>query len=129
VALLTRVKAGLTGGFEYTLVGLAESRLDLGLVAEYQFDDRGATRASFQNDVAFGSRFAFNDAQSAQLLILAAIDLDHHSRLYSIEGSRRFGNSWRLSVEARWFSADDNRDPLFSLRQDDYWQLTLEKFY
>lgn len=43
--------------------------------------------------------------------------------------SRRLGNSWRLSVEARLFHSDDSRDALFALRRDDYLQLTLEKFY
>lgn len=54
-ALSSRDNAGrrtaFTGGFEYTLVGLAGSRTDLGLVAEYLFDDRGPNGSSFQNDV------------------------------------------------------------------------------
>lgn len=132
-ALSRRDNAGrstaFTGGAEYTMVGLAGSRMELGLLAEYQFDDRGPSRAVAHNDAVLGGRLAFNDAQSTQLLVLAAIDLDRNSRLYSIEGSRRLGNSWRLSLEARLFSADDNGDPLFSLRRDDYLQLTLEKFY
>jgi hypothetical protein len=117
-----------TGGIEYTLVGLGVSRTDLGLVAEYQFDDRGAN-ASFQNDIVLGARFAFNDVQSSELLVLTGLDLDRRSRLYSIEGSRRLGNSWRVSIEARLFDSDDPRDALFSLRRDDYLQLSLEKFY
>ncbi len=118
-----------TGGFEYTFVGVSGSRTDLGLVAEYQFDDQGPSRSSFHNDLVVGGRLAFNDVQSTELLVLAVTDLDRRSRLFSLEGSRRLGNSWRLSIEARWFSSDATNDALFALRSDDYLQLTLEKFY
>lgn len=116
-----------TGGFEYTAVAPGGAALDVGFIAEYQFDDR--VLAAFQNDLAFGARFAFHDANSTELLLLGAVDLDHNGRLLSVEGSRRLGDSWRLSVEARFFHANNPGDGLFSLRQDDYLQLTLTKFY
>ena len=132
-ALSLRRNAGrstaFTGGFEYTWVGPLTWPLDLGFIAEYQYDDRGLEEAVFQNDLAVGVRFGFHDAASTELLLLAGIDLDGGGRIVSLEGARRLGESWRLSVEARLFQASKPRDGLFGLRQDDYLQLTLTKFY
>ncbi len=119
----------LTGGFEYTLVGLGASALDLGLIAEYQYDGRGAPRAAFQNDLALGARLVFNDVQGSQLLLVGTVDQHTSGRAISAEASRRLGNSWRLSLEGRWFSAGQPDDALFVLRQDDYLQLELTRFF
>ena len=54
------------GGFEYTVVGAFETAADIGLIMEYQFDDRGEDSPSpAQNDLAVGARFAFNDVQTS----------------------------------------------------------------
>ncbi|MEM6639762.1 MAG: hypothetical protein AAF610_07655 [Pseudomonadota bacterium] len=116
-------------GFEYTLSGVFDSAVDLGLIAEYVFDDQPITRTSFTNDIALGGRVAFNDVQDTELLTFALIDADTQTSLVSVEGSRRFGQSWRLSLEGRLFLNPDPQDFLFGLRDDDYVQLTLERFF
>ncbi len=74
---LNRAVHGAVGGFEYTLYGIFDSPVDLGLIAEYQFDDRGSSFTPFQNDLALGGRFAFNDTQSSELLLVTGIDVDN----------------------------------------------------
>ncbi len=117
------------GGFEYTLVGLAGSAVDLGLIAEYSRDNTKVLITGFQDDLALGARFAFNDTQSTELLAVTAYDLDTHGVFTSIEGNRRIGDSWKFYVEARLF-ANTSNDPLLSnFRNDDFLQLSIAKFF
>jgi len=125
---LGRFKA-FTAGFEYTLVGLGSTAMDLGLIAEYQYDERGNPLATFQNDLALGGRLAFNDTQGTQLLLLGSLDRDGGGSVFSLEASRRVGNNLLFSLESRWFQADQPQDPLFFFRQDDYLQIQITQFF
>lgn len=116
-------------GFEYTLYGILESDADLGLITEYQFDDRTTTLTPFQNDLALGGRLALNDVQSSELLLVVATDLDNQARFTSVEGSRRFGQHWKGSLEIRLFSNAKPGDPFFDLRNDDYVELSFARFF
>jgi hypothetical protein len=109
-------------GFEYTFVGVNDSALDVGIIAEYLYDDRGDTikpatvlsgqafsLSPFQKDLVLGARLTLNDAQSSEVLASVIIDLDGGGESYNVEASRRFGDSWKLSIEARGVSgAPDN---------------------
>lgn len=119
-----------TGGFEYTLFGVAESSADLGIILEYMGDERGESGgAVFQNDVLAGLRLALNDEQSTEMLVGAISDLDNGSVLMSLEASRRIGDSWKVSIEGRaWFDIPRG-DPLFSVRGDDYLQIEIARYF
>jgi hypothetical protein len=118
------------GGFEYTLVGINNSIMDLGLLAEYGWDERGTSATSpFQNDLFLGARLAMNDAASSELLGGIGYDLDHHSRSLLIEASRRFGDRLKVSLDLRLFSSDEPIDSVYSVRRDDHLQLTAEYFF
>lgn len=105
-----------TAGLEYSFYGIFESNTDLGIVSEYLYDDRGETAPTpFQNDVLIGLRFALNDTQSSDALIGAIIDLDNDSVLYSVEASRRLGESWKLNLEIRTFQSVPVKDDYVSL--------------
>ncbi|MEM7283921.1 MAG: hypothetical protein AAF438_20085 [Pseudomonadota bacterium] len=119
----------LVGGFEYTVVGLFESAADLGLIAEYAYDERDEGLAFAQNDLAGGFRLALNDAQSTELLAVVSHDLDNQSKFISIEGSRRIGQSFRIYLEGRFFTSIDDTDPLIAIANDDYIELSLTKFF
>jgi hypothetical protein len=119
----------LAAGLEYTLTGIFDTAADLGLILEYLFDDQPALRTSFRNDVALGGRLALNDVQDSELLAFAIVDADTQTTLASIEGSRRLAQSWRLSLEGRFFLNPDPTDFLFGLRDDDYVELTLERYF
>jgi len=118
----------LVGGFEYTLVGIFDSATDLGVVTEYQFDDRPGPVVG-DNDIAFGSRFTFNDVNDTDILAFAALDLDEGSVFASIEGNRRIRTNWEVELEARFFTSTDNRDPLRALRKDAYIQIGILRFF
>jgi len=92
----------LTAGLEYSFYGVYETNTDVGVVAEYLYDDRDeAAPTPAQNDVLIGLRFALNDTQSTDALVGAIFDLDNDAVLYNIEASRRLGDNWKLNIELR----------------------------
>ena len=123
--------AALVAGFEYTLFGVFDTPIDLGLLAEYLYDgrDRHAPLTPFDNDLFLGLRLALNDPQSTELLAGVIVDLDNQGQLFSIEANRRFGERWRLELEVRIFNDMASSDVLFNLRRDDLVQLSLARFF
>ena len=120
-----------TTGLEYTFYGIGQSATDLGLVVEYLFDSRAKPDASpFDDDVMLGLRFTLNDVQSTEALLGMIKDRDYDTTLYSIEASRRLGDAWKLSLEARYFEDVDERDSSFNaIRNDDFVQLELAFYF
>jgi len=122
--------AQLVNGFEYSFYSVAESDVDIGVVAEWLFDERGDQADTvFQNDLLIGLRFALNDEQSSTALIGIITDLDKGGDVFTAEASRRLGDKFKLTAEAFvWANADD--DPILSqLQQEDYLQLELGYFF
>jgi hypothetical protein len=67
--------------------------------------------------------------QSTELLAGVIQDLDSSARLFNLEASRRLGDNWKLSVEARWFIDIPPADRLYELRRDDYMQAELAYYF
>ena len=120
-----------TLGTEYTLVGIFESVYDLGLLAEYSWDERdNPLDTVFQNDVFIGARLALNDMADSQILFGLSNDLDEtDSRAWFIEGSTRIGTATTLNIEARLFDANAPTDPLSRFDQHSFIQIGLEYFF
>ena len=118
------------GGFEYTLVGLLESNMDLGFVGELLYDDRedNATTA-FENDIASGLRLTVNDAASSEALLGWIQDVDTSARLFFLEASRRYGSNWLLNLEMRLSLDQPDSDFLFAQRKDDLFQVELFYYF
>ena len=92
-----------TGGIEYTFYNLFDSGTDLGLVAEYMYDERKDNAPHpFGNDVGIGLRWTANDPQSTAILFGGLMDLDTDSTSLSLEAERRLGRSFRAILEARF---------------------------
>ena len=120
----------LTAGYEYTFYGINETAIDLGIVNEYLFDDRGDNASTpFQNDIMLGLRFALNNEQSTEALVGLIIDADNQSHLFSIEASQRIGDDIKVELEARLFSNIDQNDITYSYRNDDHIKFGLTYFY
>ncbi len=91
-------------GVEYTQVGAFGSSIDVGWLAEYLHDSRGAQATTpFEHDVLIGWRVAFNNTASTELLASAIVDSRTGERLLSLEGSHRVGDRLRLALELRHF--------------------------
>jgi hypothetical protein len=119
-----------TGGFEYTFVGLAESYIDLGIIGEYAYDERGDDATTvFEDDAMFGFRLAMNDPQSTELLAGVIQDMDSSARAVKIEASRRIGSNWKLFLQA-WGFFDPPRDELlYNIRDDDFLRIELAYYF
>jgi len=124
-------------GFEYSFIGVFDSAIDLGLLMEYSWDSRGEGRvgdtnergANFQNDIFFGSRLAFNDMQSSEVLVGFSADLDHSAFSFLVEANRRLGDNFKASIDIRLFQSTNPIDQLYSLKNDDHAQLSIEWYF
>ncbi len=121
-------------GFEYSFVGVFDSNTDLGLLVEYGWDsrgdgDNGSMGAAIQNDLFFGSRLAFNDMQSSEVLFGFGADLDHNAFSFVLEANRRFGESFKASLDVRLFQSTSSTDLLYSIKDDDHLQLGIEYYF
>ena len=118
-----------TGGLEYTFFGIGGSLLDLGLIAEYAYDDRGDYATTpFENDLFGGLRLAVNDAAGTELLFGLSYDLDDKSNVLQLEASRRLGDSFKIFLEGwAFFNTEPGDYYIYSIRDDDF--LRLQIFY
>jgi len=117
-------------GFEYTLGNIKNSGLDIGIIGEYLYDSRDELAISnLANDVFTGLRLAFNDIQSTEFLAGTIFDLERSTQIYSIETSRRIGESWKIEAEARFFESVDKEEFLNFVRDDSFLRFSLSKFF
>lgn len=122
--------AAMTGGFEYTFYNVYKSGLDIGLVTEYLYDDRGKEASTaFADDIMLGLRLTPNDVQSTEVLASVVFDRDTDARIYSLEASRRLTDHIKISLEGRAFHGMEGSDPFYSFRKDDFIQLTTAYFF
>ncbi len=136
--------AAATGGFERTLVGFLGTRTDLGLIAEYLWDERDddAFDTVFEHDIALGTRWALNDVADTTALLGIIWDHDTDETIVKLEASRRLGDTWTLLVEGRAFAGADEPDPDDSLEElldpdnklgqfvrDDYLQFEITRYF
>ncbi len=120
----------MAGGFEYTLYGLGGGDSDIGILAEYSYDDRGSLATTiFQNDLFVGMRWAANDVDSTELLMGAMFDMTTSSKFVNIEGSRRIGENWKVSLDARFFLGVPITDIIYPLSRDDFFQIRLARYF
>jgi len=122
--------SALTGGFEYTFVGLSGSAIDLGIIGEWAYDDRGrAATTPNEDDILTAIRLTFNDPAGSEVLAALALDRDSSAQIISVEASRRFGSRVKASLEAYAFVDLPMGDPLYSLRDDDFVKLEFAYYF
>ena len=123
--------AAVVTGFEYTKQGIWGSRYGLGVLAEYQYDERDDNFFAIgQNDLMTGLRVIVNDIAGTEVLFGFVQDLDESST-YSgfVEASSRLTANWSWKLNGYFFSADDTEDPFYFLRRDDHVQFSLEYYF
>ena len=117
-------------GIEYTFGNIGGSGIDLGLLGEYLYDDRGDRALnSLQSDVFLGGRLAFNDVQSTEFLFGTILDVKRSTRLISLEGNRRFGESLKASLEMRLFQDVSEEEFIYLFRSDDFVKFELGWYF
>jgi len=123
--------AAMTGGLEYTLGNLRSSGLDLGLLVEYSYDDRGIEALTpLEDDVFLGGRLAFNDVQTTEVLAGTVLDRTSKASFLLVEASRRLGERSTLDVRIRSFVGVPPDDVfLYGIRNDDYLQASWTLYF
>lgn len=125
-----RTFTALTAGFEYTFYSVFGSALDIGVLGEYLYDSRkDEAPTPFEDDFFAGFRLGFNDTQNTSVLAGVIVDPDTGASSWGIEASRRLGESWTLSVEARAFNGLSPEDPAFAFHRDDFLQVELAWYF
>lgn len=119
-----------TGGFEYTLVGIADSDADLGLLLEVMFDDRGDSASTpFNHDLFLGLRWVANDVDGSEVLGGVMVDWKNGGRFLNLEASRRLGSGWKAALQLRSWIDQDQSDAAYALRRDDYLEARLIRYF
>jgi len=123
--------AAFVGGIEYTFYDVAETGVDLGLIAEYQYDgrDAGAPPVIQDNDIVLGFRLAFNDTDDSSLLAGVAIDHETGARWMTLEAETRLTDVWNLELEAMANGNLGAGEPGYGTRQDDHLALNLKRYF
>jgi len=108
-----------TTGFEYTKVGILDSRLDLGWIIELNHDDR------YENSpLALGTRLTLNDLYDSQILSGVIWNEETGETNVFVEASRRVRNCCRLSFESVYFNEGSNSNTAQKMfeyfKQDDF---------
>lgn len=118
-------------GFERTVGNVFESGYDLGVLMEYQYDERNNNPLiTGQNDLMFGARLQLNDFASSEVLLAFIQDLDRNdSHAAYIEASTRLSANWRIEVNAYLFASDSVEDPIYQFRQDDNVTINFEYYF
>lgn len=121
----------LTAGVEYTFSGAFDQVWDLGVLLEYQYDERDkAVVVPGQNDIFVGARLAFNDEAGTELLMGIVQDLDRSSsRSGLIEASSRINDNWKWRLDAWLFQSEYSEEFTYGVRRDDFVQFALEYYF
>lgn len=118
------------GGVEYTFYGVGRSAVDAGVLLEAHLDSRGAMSTNPLNrDVFLGTRLTWNDTADTSLVAGVFYDWEYDSLSARMEFEKRIGESMKLEVELQRSSNVDERDPLFSFKQDNYLQIALSRYF
>ena len=123
--------AAAVAGFERTSVGVFGTSYDLGVLMEYQYDEREDNFfATGQNDLMLGLRWVWNDIDGTEILSGFIQDLDE-SDTYSafVEASSRMTDNWRWKMDAYFFTSDQTDDTFYYMRRDDHVQVALEYYF
>ena len=120
----------VVAGFEYTFFQIIDAA-DLGLLMEYQYDNRNELSAatSADNDLFLATRLALNDSQDTSILAGVVIDTENDSTFVNIEAERRLAKNLSAKLRIRILTNVEPTDPTIAFAKDDYIQLSLNWFF
>lgn len=118
-------------GVEYNLGDVGATGVDIGLLAEYLYDEkRDGLNARFTDDLFLGARVGLNDEAGTELLAGVIVNRpDFRQYAFQLEASRRLTDAARLSLDARGFADSPADSPEAFLDGQSLVRLTLEWFF
>ena len=120
---------GGDAGVDYTFSSVSEG-WDLSFAAEYLEDWRplNAPVTLFKHDAFLGSRLASDESGSFEVTAGALVDVFDGTTFGRLLASRRFGDSWRVALDANLFLGPSGV-LASSLRHDSYGGATLAYYF
>ena len=123
--------AAVVGG-EYTFYSVFGSAADLGLLAEWNYDQRGRRALprrqpmTLDNDFFVGAHLSFNDVQSTEITAAFLTDASRDTRTLGVEFDRRLFDQWSLHAEANMILSIDPLDVQYVGRRDGFFEFHME---
>ena len=115
------------GGVEYTFYGINDTPQDLGIVAEYLFDDRSSN--PFNNETALAIRWNKNDINATTLLAGAYLDLRGDSNRFFCEYEKRLSDDLKLFVDASLNGHINSKDFTYAFSEDSSLTIKIAKYF
>lgn len=123
--------AAVVGG-EYTFYSVFGSTADVGLLAEWNYDERGRQALprrqpmTLDNDFFVGTHLSFNDVQSTEITAAFLTDASRATRTLGIEFDRRLFDQWSLHLESSMILSMDPADLQYVGRRDSFFEFHME---
>ena len=114
-------------GTEKTVYSIFATQWDMGLIIEYQYDDR--VQALIDRTLVSGIRLTANDEFDTSLLVLYTVDDEFSQSLFGLEASRRLRNGMTLDLNYLLYNSDEQNLPFYSLVDDSEFSLTLGYYF
>ena len=114
-------------GAEKTVYTIFETQWDMGVLFEYQYDDRA--QALIDRMIVSGVRLTANDEFDTNFLILYTVDDAFSQSLLGLEASRRLRNGMTLDINYLLYQSDQQNLPFHSLVDDSELSLTLGYYF
>ena len=118
-------------GFEYTFYQVKETDADIGILFEYQHDERSSKEplTTADNDYFMAARWTLNDAQDTAVLAGVVVDKKTSETFFNVEAERRFGDNIFVELRLRAITNSEQDEPLYSFSRDDYFQLQISRYF
>ncbi len=123
--------AAVVGG-EYTFYSVLGSTADIGLLAEWNYDQRGRQALprrqpmTLDNDFFFGLSLSLNDVESTMIKAGFLMDASRDTRTLGAEFDRRLSDQWSLHVESSSILSMDPDELQYVGRRDSFFEFHLE---
>ena len=115
------------GGVEYTFYGINGTPQDLGIVAEYLFDDRSSN--PFNNETALAIRWNKNDINATTLLAGTYLDLRGDSNRFFCEYEKRLRDDLKLFLDASLNGHINSKDFTYAFSEDSSLTIKIAKYF
>ena len=122
--------AAVMGG-EYTFYSVFGSTADVGLLAEWNYDERGRralprrSPLKLDNDFFVGMRLAFNDVESTEIAVAFVTDASRATHNLGVEFDRRLFDQWSLHLESSVILSMDPAELQYVGRRDSFFEFNL----
>lgn len=125
-----RRSRALVAGAEYSLPGFLATGWDVGVLAEYLYDQRrdDPFNRYFDDDLFIGTRVMANDIAGSSLIAGMIVSRDGQDRFYSVEAGRRLGEYWRATLILRVQDGDGGPLHRYTGSQDQA-RLLLQRYF